>query len=100
MTIIVTLTIAVAPLHYYDFVIAAVLPFVVLSAGTWPMLAGMAGGGLILRADELGKFTGLYDHDVAIFEGSILSTIGGFLICIAVYSTMRAWAAAPRNAVP
>lgn len=84
IVVLITLTVALAPLHYYDFVIVGLLVPAVLCAPLVPMLTGLIGGALILRADQLGKITGLYDPEVAIFEGSILSTVGATLILIAV----------------
>ena len=96
VAVLVALTAAIAPLHYYDFVIVGLLVPAVLCARPVLMLAGLIGGALILRADQLGKITGLYDPEVAIFEGSILSTIGAALILIAVLAAaFRARLAAP-----
>lgn len=84
MTVAAAATIAFAPLHYYDFVIAAcLLPAVLMSSVPFAS-AGILGAALILRADSLGKLTGLFDHDIKIFEGSLLSTVGGVLLLVAI----------------
>jgi hypothetical protein len=83
VTLIVAVMAAIAPLHYYDFVlVVALVPTLLLARGP-ALIAGLTGGALILRADWLGKLTGLYDPEVAIFEGSILATIGGTLLLVA-----------------
>lgn len=91
VTLLTVLILFAAPLHYYDFVIIGVLPFAIIGARGLAIGAGVLGGTLILRADDLGEKVGLYDPDVAIFEGSILSTIGGALLCLAVFSALREW---------
>ena len=82
---------ALAPLHYYDLVIAGPLVFAAAAAPLLPRLIGTAGWLLMLRADQLGKATGLYDKDVGIFEGSFLATIGGFLILASVIGAALGW---------
>ena len=82
-TATVATTIALAPLHYYDFVIAAsLMPAVLVSPIRYSIVAILSTA-LILRADTLGKLTGLYDHSVGIFEGAPIATAGGFLLLIA-----------------
>lgn len=89
VTLIVALMAAIAPLHYYDFVlVVALVPALLLARGL-ARVAGLIGGALILRADGLGKLTGLYDPEVAIFEGSILATIGGVLLLVAAADAVR-----------
>lgn len=83
---------AIAPLHYYDFMLAAVLLFALLSNASWrPMVVGLAGAALIIRADQLGGALGLYDPEVPIFEGSLLATIGAILLGVSVYFAVRQW---------
>lgn len=90
---VVTLTVAVilamAPLHYYDFVLVCTLaPSFLLARGVW-LWAGLVGVALIVRADWLGKLTGYYDPGVPIFEGSILSSLGAALLLVAVLDAVR-----------
>lgn len=80
------ITVALAPLHFYDFVVIGVLFPAVLVSPAPSIGAAVLGAALIIRADTLGKVTGLYDPAVGIFEGSILSTIGALLLLVAALS--------------
>ena len=82
-TVATAITLALAPLHYYDFVIVAcLLPAVLVSAPPFAS-AALLGTALIVRADELGRMTGLYDRDIKIFEGTFVSTLGAALLLVA-----------------
>lgn len=82
---------AFAPLHFYDLILTGVTLFA-LGAGSWASRgAGLAGLLLMLRADELGTFTGLYDHTVRIFEGSLLSTLGALMMLVAAWGAALRW---------
>lgn len=74
---------SLSPIHYYGFTLA-LLAFPLFSilrgARMWLFAFGF---GLIFRADNLGTAIGFYDHDVGIFEGSWLSTIGAMLMLLA-----------------
>lgn len=77
---------ALAPLHVYDqVVILVVLPVVFHARRLWLVL-GLVGAGMLLRADGLGRLTGLYDPEIGIFEGSLLATIGAILVLFAMTS--------------
>lgn len=95
ISLAVGLTAALGPLHYYDFVLIGTLLFPMLAARAAWRWAGIVGVVLIFRADDLGKATGLYDPQVPIFEGSILSTVGAFLMCAALWSAIRYWRSLP-----
>ena len=83
--------VALAPLHYYDFVIAGPLVFAVAAAPLLPRLIGAAGWLLMLRAQQLGTATGLYDKDLDCCEGSFLATVGGFCILASVIGAALRW---------
>ncbi len=88
-TLTVAVILAMAPLHYYDFVlVCTVAPAFLLARGV-SLWAGLVGAALIARADWLGKLTGFYDPDVPIFEGSILSSVGAALLLIAMLDAVR-----------
>ena len=85
------IVVAVAPLHYYDLVLAGVTLFVI-GAGTMVLrVTGAVGLLLMLRADQLGALTGLYDKSSTIFEGSFLSTVGGVLMLAAAVGAAIRW---------
>lgn len=93
VAIIVALIVSLGPLHYYDFVLVGVLVFPMLAAGPLFQLLALVGTAMILRADQVGAATGLYDPKVGIFEGSLLSTWGALLILPAIWSAASAWRA-------
>ena len=74
---------AFGPLHFYDLVIIACLLPAVLIAPPLCTAGALLGAAIIVRADTFGKATGLYDPNVAIFEGSILATVGALLLFVA-----------------
>ena len=85
-------TAAFAPLHFYDLpIIACLFPAVLVSSALFKV-AALVGAVLVVRGDTLGKATGLYDPNVAIFEGSFISTIGAILLFFAsVGAAVPAW---------
>lgn len=82
---------AAAPLHYYDLVLAGVTVFAVGARSLACRVTGVAGLLLMVRADELGAFTGLYDRSVPIFEGSLLSTVGAIMVLFAGWGAAIRW---------
>lgn len=80
---------AIGSLHYYDFTLL-ILSIPLLATLSAPRcLVFLSGYALIFRADSLGTAIGFYDHDVGIFEGSWLSTIGALLMLAAALRPER-----------
>lgn len=77
---------------FYDLpIIACLFPAVLVSSALFKV-AALVGAALVVRGDTLGKATGLYDPNVAIFEGSFISTIGAILLFFAsVGAAVPAW---------
>lgn len=83
--IVAVAVLALAPLHYYDFILVLLaLPLVpgLPQLRIWAFAAGYL---LIFRADNLGAAIGFYDAAVGIFEGSWLSTIGAIVMLLATF---------------
>jgi hypothetical protein len=89
VTLAVAVTIAVAPLHFYDMVLAGILLFLLAQARALDMGIGCLGAALLWRADNVGKLTGFYDDGTLHFEGTRLATLGAVLMLIAVFQTAR-----------
>lgn len=83
--------VALAPLHFYDLVLAGVVAFGVGAARMLLRVVGIVGLLLMVRADQVGTMTGLYDKSVPIFEGSLLSTIGALMMLAAAISAAMRW---------
>jgi len=82
-------TLAVAPLHIYDFAILGVLLFPLAKGRPGVLALAAVGAALIWRAGDLALLTGFYDHDTEHFEGSLLATIGAILWFAAVLIFLR-----------
>ena len=89
VTLAIAVTIALAPLHFYDMVLAGILLFFLAQARALDMGIGCLGAALLWRADDVGKLTGFYDHGTLHFEGTRLATLGAILILFAVFQTAR-----------
>jgi hypothetical protein len=85
------LTLAVVPLHTYDFVLTApllMLALVCRHPARWMLALGLV---VIFRSDNLGKWTGLYGAETVYFPGSLLATLAALaMLAATVWLVMRA----------
>lgn len=77
------LTLAIVPLHTYDFVLAAPLLMLALVChhpARWILALGLV---IVFRSDNLGKWTGLYGAETVYFPGSLLTTLAALAMLAA-----------------
>ena len=82
-------TLGVAPLHIYDFVMVGVLLFLVMQGGATTIVLALVGAAMVWRSDDLGFMTGFYGQGTEHFEGTRLATYGAILMMAAVFMTLR-----------
>ncbi len=82
-------TIAITPLHIYDFTIVVVILFVLLPARSLEMVTRLIGFALILRANDVAKMAAFYSLDTKYYGGSKLATTGAMMLLLAVFRIIK-----------